>query len=153
MKIRVVWLGKTRHAHYAGLCQDYLDRIRRLNPCELVVLKESSDPGRVALARDEERALLASMNESPCAILLDVGGRELDSALFRAEVTRRRETGVRQVDFFLAGPWGWSDAVRAAAQERWTLSRLTMPHELARVVFLEQLYRALARIQGIPYEK
>jgi 23S rRNA (pseudouridine1915-N3)-methyltransferase len=153
MKIRILWLGKTRQALYAGLCQDYLDRVRRLNPCDLVVLKESSDPGRAALARDEEKALLGALDESACAILLDVGGRELDSAAFRAEIARRRESGIRQVDFFLAGPWGWSEAVRSAAHERWTLSRLTMPHELARVVFLEQLYRALARIQGIPYKK
>jgi 23S rRNA (pseudouridine1915-N3)-methyltransferase len=66
---------------------------------------------------------------------------------------KRRDGGTRRMDFFLAGPWGWSDAVRSAAHQRWTLSSLTMPHELARVVFLEQLYRALARIQGIPYEK
>jgi 23S rRNA (pseudouridine1915-N3)-methyltransferase len=153
MKIRILWLGKTRHALFAGLCQEYLERVRRLNPCELVVLRESSDPGRSSLARDEEKALLGAMNESACAVLLDVAGREFDSAGFRAEIARRRESGVRQVDFFLAGPWGWSEAVRTAAHERWTLSRLTLPHELARVVFLEQLYRALARIQGIPYEK
>jgi 23S rRNA (pseudouridine1915-N3)-methyltransferase len=153
MKIRVLLLGKTRHALISGLCQEYLQRAGRLSPCELVVLKETSSSGRNALSREEEKLILDEIAKSPCAVLLDVDGRELDSQAFLSELNRRRDSGTRRMDFFLAGPWGWSEAVRSAAHQRWTLSRLTMPHELARVVFLEQLYRALAKIQGIPYEK
>ena len=153
MKIRVLWLGKTRHASISSLCQEYLQRARRLGPCELVVLKENTISGRTALSRDEEKLILAEIGESSCAVLLDVGGRELDSHAFLKELAKQRDSGTRRMDFFLAGPWGWSEAVRSAAHQRWTLSRLTMPHELARVVFLEQLYRALAKMQGIPYDK
>ena len=153
MRIRILWLGKTRHASYSNLCQEYLTRIRRLHACELVILKESPASGRTALSRDEEKLILGEIAASPCAILLDVDGRGLNSRSFYTELMKRRDGGTRGMDFFLAGPWGWSDAVRSAAHQRWTLSSLTMPHELARVVFLEQLYRTLARIQGIPYEK
>lgn len=154
MKIRVVCIGKTRNPHLAALGQDYLERTRRFTPCEQRVLKEDSRGSRrTTLTRAEEKRVLEELAGSPHSILLDVGGRDLDSAAFADMLEKHRMRGTRQVDFFLAGPWGWTDKIRAQATERLTLSRMTLPHELARLVLLEQLFRAMARLHGVPYEK
>lgn len=156
MKIRIVWIGKTKNQHNSALCQDYLERTRRFTPCELIVLRETPRQSRRATTsqnNEEEKLILAQLTDSPCSILLDVAGKEMDSAGFADMIQRHRLNGTKRMDFVLGGPWGWSEEIRARATERLMLSRMTLPHELARVVLMEQLYRAMARIHGRQYEK
>jgi 23S rRNA (pseudouridine1915-N3)-methyltransferase len=156
MKIRIVCVGKTRNPHLAALCEDYLVRLSHFINCELIVLREStrSSTGlRSQVRHDEEQRIIEKISASPCSILLDVGGTETDSTGFVEKIRQKRLQGIRQMDFILGGPWGWTEKIRNAATERLTLSRLTLPHELARVVLLEQLYRAMTRLHGVPYDK
>jgi 23S rRNA (pseudouridine1915-N3)-methyltransferase len=156
MKIRIICVGKTRNPYLAALCEDYLARISHFTHCEMIVLRESSRSStglRSQLSRDEELRIIEKISASPCSILLDIGGTEVDTAGFAERIRQKRLQGTRQVDFILGGPWGWTEKVRNAATERLALSRLTLPHELARVVLLEQLYRAMTRLHGVPYDK
>ncbi len=156
MKLRLVFVGRTRNPLFEGAIQDYLERIRRFVPCEIQEIKEGQRKGKGlpdAASAAEEKPLLSLLQESPCSVLLDVGGRELDSPAVSGFLEERMQQGLRRIDFLAAGPWGWSEAVRSRAHYRWSLSRLTLPHELARVVLLEQLFRALARLNHFPYDK
>ena len=86
-------------------------------------------------------------------LLLDVKGREWDSPGLADEVRRWENDSVKEVAIVIGGPEGVSSEVTARAQKRWRLSRLTLTHEMARVVALEQLYRAYTINRGLPYQK
>lgn len=156
MKLRLVQVGKMRNPHLEALHREYLERIRRFLPCEILELRESArrKPQQEAASESAQaKALLALLQESEYSVLLDVGGQELDSAGVASFLESRIHQGLRRVDFFCAGPWGWPPSIRDRADTRWSLSRLTLPHELARVLLGEQLFRALARLNHFPYDK
>jgi 23S rRNA (pseudouridine1915-N3)-methyltransferase len=156
MKLRLIQVGKNRNPHLEALSKEYLERIRRFLPCEILELRESTrhKPHQNAASESAEgKALLALLEQSEFSVLLDVEGQELDSAGIASFLESRIHQGLRRVDIFAAGPWGWPPTLRGRADARWSLSRLTLPHELARVLLLEQLFRALARLNHFPYDK
>lgn len=156
MKLRLVFVGRTRNPHFHRLTQDYLGRVQRFLPCEI---REVKEPLRKDIRRrsagltEEDRLLFAFLEESPCSVLLDVEGQNVDSTEIAAFFKRQINFGLRRIDFLAGGPWGWSESVRSKAHNRWSLSRLTLPHEMVRVVLLEQIFRALARLNHFPYDK
>jgi 23S rRNA (pseudouridine1915-N3)-methyltransferase len=141
MKIRLVMLGKTRRAELRALVDDYLARIRRFTPAECAELRD----GRA----------IERLKAEPTAVwvLLDAGGREMDSGELARWLGGLRDRGVREVIFLCGDAKGFPEEWRKRAQQRLSLSRLTFSHELARVVLAEQVYRAMATLAGHPYPK
>ena len=152
MKVRFIWPGKIRDEHARALAAEYLKRLGRFVRSEVVETCEfaGSDPGRVA--RESER-LLAAISPGALTLLLDVKGREWSSHELAEQLDRWENQSVKELAVVIGGPDGVSDEVTARADRRWRLSRLTLTHELARVIVLEQVYRAYAINRGLQYQK
>ena len=141
MKVRMVMLGKTRRPELRALLDDYLARVRRFATLQGNHLSQAD-----ALSRRE-------VEPTAGWVLLDAGGREFDAAGFARWLGGLRDRGVREVVFLCGGAEGFPESWRDRAQERISLGRLTLSHELARVVLAEQIYRAFALLAGHPYPK
>lgn len=143
MKIRLLMLGKTRREECRGLIDDYAARIRRYADLEITELRETS------------AAALRKTKFDPAAtiVLLDTVGKQFKSQQFAKWLGDLRDHGVREVTFLCGDAEGFPDDLRTKATQKISLSTLTMPHEFARVVLAEQLYRAFAILAGHPYPK
>lgn len=153
-RITLVAVGKLRGAHWQAAQDEYRRRLERYTRFELVEVKDMVGrglPDAVAVQREGEQ-LLAAAAPAGRIILLDVAGREMSSPELADYVGAQIER-YDHAAFLIGGPLGFSEATTAAAHDRIALSRLTLPHELARVVWLEQLYRALTILNGEPYHK
>jgi 23S rRNA (pseudouridine1915-N3)-methyltransferase len=142
MKIRLLMLGKTRHPQLTAILSDYLKRISRSCPIEVT---EVRDAGAAIKKLDADRAATA--------LLLDAAGKVYDSNAFARWLGEQRDRGTREIMFICGDADGFPDALRQRVQQRISLSAMTYPHELARVMLAEQIYRAFAILSGSPYPK
>jgi len=106
----------------------------------------------MGIDRDSQR-ISDGLHEGAVNVLLDPEGAEWSSAELAKEIQRWQDSGTKEVTFIVGGPNGVSAELAARAGKRWSLSRLTLTHEMSRVVLLEQLYRAYTIIHGLPYQK
>jgi 23S rRNA (pseudouridine1915-N3)-methyltransferase len=153
MHLRLIWVGKTRNEHLRALVEDYLGRLGRFVRCEVTELRESAARTEREGIEDEGRRIIGALRSDAFAVLLDVDGREWSSIELADEVEKWQIDGRREIAFIIGGHNGVSKEVIARANLRWSLSRLTLTHEMARVVLAEQLYRAYTIIHGLPYQK
>ena len=147
-------VGKLRTPHWQSAQADYLARLRRYVQIEIREVRDVVGGGvsdEVAMAREGE-ALLKSVETTPWVLALDPAGRQADSVRF-AHYLRQNLELYREVAFVIGGPVGLAPGVLERANDRFSLSLLTFPHELARVVLLEQLYRGMTILSGVPYHK
>ncbi len=150
MKFKFVWVGKTRDRNWKALQDEYLRRLSHFVKCEIV---EVRDAGGVTALDIEGNGIVAQLNQSTFVTLLDVSGRHLSSYELAAEIERWQNSGIREIAFIIGGPQGVSPKVADRVNLALSLSFLTFTHEMARVVVLEQLYRAFTIIKGFPYQK
>lgn len=147
MKIRFLWVGKTRNKSYLALQEDYLQRLSHFAKCEITEVKDGG--GKEA----EGQRILQNLNPNSAVCLLDVEGRSISSHELSHEIERWQNTGRKETTFVIGGADGVSSKVAEMATDRISLSFLTFTHEMARVILLEQLYRAHTIIKGFPYQK
>jgi 23S rRNA (pseudouridine1915-N3)-methyltransferase len=153
-QIIVAAVGRLKRSEWQSAQSDYLKRLKRYTSISMVEVKDSVGrgfPDDVAMQR-EGQALLKATESARQRILLSPDGRERSSEAFARYVQRQIEQHGR-LSFLIGGPLGFAPEVESAAQDRISLSSLTFPHELARIVFLEQLYRAFTILRGEPYHK
>ena len=143
MKLRLLMLGKTSREEARTLLDDYTVRIRHYADIEVIELR---DAGRASL----RKLKLAS---SATVVLLDAAGKQFTSQQFAKWLGDLRDRGTRELVFLCGDAKGFPADLRAAAKQKISLSTLTMPHEFARVVLAEQIYRAFAILAGHPYPK
>lgn len=153
MHLRIIWVGKTKNEHLRALCDDYLGRLRRFVRCEVTELRESAARTDQGGIEDESKRIIGALHLDAFIVLLDIAGREWSSTQLAVEVEKWQSSGRKEVAFVIGGPNGVSEEVASRAGFRWSLSRLTLTHEMARVVLVEQLYRAYTILQGLPYQK
>ena len=154
VQITVAAVGKLRRPEWQAAQVDYLKRLQRYVDLDLVEVKDAVGkgyPDAVAKKREGERLLKATA-VARRRILLTADGKELSSEGLAFFVQKELET-YGQVAFLLGGPMGFSVEAAETANVRLSLSRLTFPHELARIIFLEQLYRAFTILRGEKYHK
>ena len=151
MRYHLIAVGQLSRGFYAEGCAFYEKRLRRLAKLELSQLKEAKarDPSQVKEA--ESTALLSAA--SGYLITLDERGKPYTSRQLAERVSDLELRGVSSVSLLLGGAEGHSDTLKAQADEAWSLSKLTLPHELARLVLLEQLYRAETIRARHPYHR
>lgn len=154
MRVIVAVVGKPKDASLAGAIAEYEKRASRYWPLEVIEVREESGKGASPemVRRREGERLRERIGEPARAVACDPGGRSLDSAQFSAWLQAERESG-RDFAFVIGGAHGLSDDIRDAARMRLSLAPWTLPHELARLVLAEQLYRAGTIIRGEPYHK
>jgi 23S rRNA (pseudouridine1915-N3)-methyltransferase len=143
MKIRLIMLGKTRREEVRILLGDYLHRIERYAEVEINELREASS---TAIRK-------IKIEPSASVVLLDAAGKQLTSRQFAHWLRDLRDRGARELVFLCGDAEGFPAELSAAAKQKISLSTLTMPHEFARVVLAEQIYRAFAILAGHPYPK
>ena len=143
MKIRLIMLGKTRRAEARALVDDYAGRIKHYAEIEML---EMRDAGPAALRK-------LKVDPGAIVILLDAAGKQLTSQQFAKWLGELRDRGTREVVFLCGDAQGFPDELRASAKQKISLSTLTLPHEFARVLLAEQIYRAFAILAGHPYPK
>ena len=153
MRVRLVFVGKTRNEHIRALVDDYLARLMRFTRCEVTELRESAARDERAVLTEESRRIADALRPDAFVVLLDVEGREWSSTELAAELERWQMRGLKEVVFVVGGHLGVAPELKKRADVRWSLSRLTLTHELARVLLVEQLYRAYTIMRGLPYQK
>ena len=152
MRLRVIWTGKTRDAHLKALIDNYQKRLSHFVKCEIVEMRESSGGDKSGIDKDSRR-ISDGLHESAINVLLAPDGTEWTSTQLAEQVQRWQENGTKEVAFIIGGPAGVSKELASRVDRSWSLSRLTLTHELARVLLMEQLYRAYTIIHGLPYQK
>jgi 23S rRNA (pseudouridine1915-N3)-methyltransferase len=143
MKIRLLMLGKTRREEARALVDDYVVRVRHYADIEVTELRDATPAALRTLKLDSSATI----------ILLDAAGKQFTSQQFAKWLGDLRDRGVRELVFLCGDAEGFPPKLRAAAKQKLSLSTLTMPHEFARVVLAEQIYRAFAILAGHPYPK
>jgi 23S rRNA (pseudouridine1915-N3)-methyltransferase len=146
LKLKVISIGKDRSGLFAPGVAEYADRLQHYTKPQLIELPESK-----SLAAEGD-ATLAKLSDRDVLIALDERGKELSSVELSQWVGRQQQNA-RDLAFAIGGDEGLAPAVREKAQLVLSLSKLTLPHRLARLVLLEQLYRAFTLLRGEPYHK
>lgn len=153
MRLRVIWTGKTRDAHLRALVDDYSKRLSHFVKCEISEFRESSGAEKgVGIDKDSKR-ISDGLLKGAINVLLDPEGTALTSQQLAQEIQSWQVSGTKEVTFIVGGPNGVSTELATRVSKRWSLSRLTLTHEMSRVLLLEQLYRAYTIIHGLPYQK
>ena len=152
MKLRFIWPGKTKDERLRSLIDDYLKRLSRFARCEIVEVKESRTRDAGAVTKESQR-IIDAIGDSTLAVLLDLNGNDWSSQELAGQVQRWENDGTKAVAIVIGGPEGVSTEVQSRVHARWRLSRLTLTHEMARVLACEQFYRAFAINRGLPYQK
>lgn len=143
MKLKIAWIGKTREPAIRSLTADFAQRISHYVETEQLELASEG-----ALLKQIEKL---QGRTKPVLVLLDSRGRELSSEQFAEFIRNHQERGTQNL-FFVIGPAdGFSDEARRHASQLLSLGKITMPHELARVVLFEQIYRAFTILAKHPY--
>jgi len=155
MRLKVMWPGKTRNAHLKQMQDFYLDRINSLERCELFETREAKgipESQEDRIKDIETSGLEKHLKDDYIVCLLD-RGREMDSRQFAVFLYETAANHPHAISFVVGGYLGLADRLLSRAQTLLSLSRMTFSHELARVVLLEQIYRALTIMKGRPYAK
>jgi len=146
MKFRFLWVGKTKNKNWRALEEEYFARLSHFVRCEVVEIKDSNK-------EIEGKLILEKLNQSTFVCLLDVKGRSVNSHDLAANLENWQNRGLKEITFVIGGAEGVASRVVERADNSLSLSFLTFTHEMARVVMLEQLYRAFTIIKGFPYQK
>ncbi|MBA2665116.1 MAG: 23S rRNA (pseudouridine(1915)-N(3))-methyltransferase RlmH [Bradymonadaceae bacterium] len=147
MKLAIVAMGKMRDANLRALTDEYLGRLQHYLPFEEVELRE----GRTL--QDEATAMVGATPAGAITVALNEDGKSLTSEQFARWIEEWMIGGTRHVSFFIGSASGLDADFKRGCQRRLSLSPMTFPHEMARMMLAEQLYRAMSIIRGEPYHK
>jgi 23S rRNA (pseudouridine1915-N3)-methyltransferase len=156
MQIKLIWVGKTKSSPIRSLALDYLERIRRLNACEIIEARDISKRRQLRgaeLIEAEGRELLRHVPENSRVVSLDETGTQFTSRDFARWLESEQNGGIRVVTFLIGGPEGLSRKVSSRAHLMLSMGKMTWTHEMCRVLLLEQIYRAMCILHNIPYHK
>jgi 23S rRNA (pseudouridine1915-N3)-methyltransferase len=156
VKLRLIYIGRDRNDPLAAVAEDYASRICRYYPFELLELKETplkNESNLDKIRASEADKIRKHIKPGEHIIALHERGKALDSVAVSKRIETWTMKGPSKINFVIGGPVGLDRAFLAEAQEQWTLSLMTFPHRLARVVLVEQIYRACTILRGEPYHK
>ena len=142
--IRFLFVGQAKKTEYKALEEFYLSRVQNLHPAtELVFVKDRSDKDLNVRIEKESQEIEKLLNPKEWNVICDERGKSMNSVQFSSQVENLLDTHSR-INFVIGGAYGMSDRLKSGANQKIKLSEFTMPHELARVVLLEQVYRSLS---------
>lgn len=153
MKTELIVVGKTTNKHFVASINDYLDRIGHYMPFSVTVIPELRNAKSLSQQQQKDKegeSILRLLQPSDTVVLLDERGKEPRS-IELADWLQRQQQTVRRLVFIIGGPYGFSQQVYSRADSMLSLSRLTFSHQMVRLIFVEQLYRACTIIKGEPY--
>lgn len=153
MKTILVLIGKTDNKHISACISDYAERIGHYMPFEIVTLPDVKNTKSLTEEQQKEtegKVLMKIIQPTDHVVLLDEHGNEPRSVEL-AEWLRKKQMTARRLVFIIGGPYGFSPTLYQRANEKLSLSRLTFSHQMVRMIFTEQIYRACTIIKGEPY--
>ncbi|MCH3980619.1 MAG: 23S rRNA (pseudouridine(1915)-N(3))-methyltransferase RlmH [Prevotella sp.] len=153
MKTVLLLIGKTVNKHFVAGINDYVERIGHYMPFAIVTIPEIKNTKNLSEEQQKTREgelIIHQLQPSDIVVLLDEHGTEFRSIEF-AEWLQRKQQTARRLVFVIGGPYGFSQAVYQRANEKISLSRMTFSHQMVRLIFTEQVYRACTIIKGEPY--
>lgn len=158
LNIRIICVGKLKEKYWEAACAEYLKRLGGYCSPSIVEVKESKLPANASAADEqnviikEGKDILSKIDSSDYVVALDLRGKELASEEIAARISEI-SFNYSRIDFIIGGSLGLSDEVRRRADMKLSFGRITLPHQLARVVALEQIYRAFKINAGEAYHK
>jgi 23S rRNA (pseudouridine1915-N3)-methyltransferase len=155
MKLRFVWVGKMKRGPAKEMAEDYLARVGKFTRVEVVELRDRDDAGGDArkIIEKEGEEILSKTAGDPFVVVLDERGSELGSHDLARFIEKHRLASTRQMTFVIGGHSGLSSEVKSRADLILALSRMTLTHDFARAMLVEQVYRAFTIIHDLPYQK
>lgn len=154
MKVLLLAIGKTSTRFVADGIAEYCKRLSRYIPFEIKCLSDAKNTRNLNESQQKQKEgqmILAALAPQDYVVLLDEHGREFTSMEFAAYMERKMQSVPKQLVFIIGGPYGFSPEVYARANEKLSLSKMTFSHEMVRLFFIEQIYRAMTIINNEPY--
>lgn len=154
MKGVLIVVGKTTDKRFETIIQEYIERIRHYIPFTIEVIPELKNTK--GLSQDEQKKreseqILKSLQAGDYIVLLDEHGSERTSMDFASWMQKKMAAGPKRLVFIVGGPYGFSEAIHQKGNEEISLSRMTLSHQMIRMFFVEQIYRAMTILNGEPY--
>ncbi len=154
MKITLLTIGKTEDKYLLDGIEVYLKRLKHYIPFKITEIPELK--GTKNLSRDQQKSkeaelIFKNINSTDHVILLDENGQDLSSKQFSVFLNKKMVGGQQHVVFVIGGPYGFSEEIYTRSNEKISLSRMTFSHQMIRLFFIEQLYRAYTILKGEPY--
>lgn len=159
MKITIIAVGKIKEKFYADAIAEYGKRLSRYCRLEIVQVEDEKTPDKAAASieeavkRKEADAIIKHIKKDACIVALDMRGQMFDSLGFAEKISGLATEGESHIQFIIGGSLGLHEEVRKKADLTVSFSKMTFPHQLMRVILLEQIYRAYRIINGEPYHK
>ena len=154
MKGMLIVVGKTTDKRFDAIIQEYVERINHYIPFSVEVVPELKNTKGLSQNEQKERegeAILRSLQAGDYVVLLDEHGSERSSMDFAAWMQKKMAAGLKRLVFIVGGPYGFSPSVHQRGNEEISLSKMTLSHQMVRMFFLEQIYRAMTILNGEPY--
>lgn len=154
MIIRLIAIGKTDSRELQNLIADYSKRLSHYIRFETDIISDIKNAKNLSENQQKEKEgelILSKITAADTLILLDENGKEFSSVAFSQELQKRMNSGIKTLVFIIGGPYGFSDAVYSRANGKISLSQMTFSHQMVRLFFIEQLYRAFTIIRNEPY--
>ncbi|MBR4307043.1 MAG: 23S rRNA (pseudouridine(1915)-N(3))-methyltransferase RlmH [Bacteroidaceae bacterium] len=154
MKGVLIVVGKTTDKRFEAITQEYIERIRHYIPFTIEVIPELKNTK--GLSQDEQKKregelIQKNLQPGDYVVLLDEHGSERSSMDFASWMQKKMVAGPKRLVFIVGGPYGFSDAIHQKGNEEISLSRMTLSHQMIRMFFVEQIYRAMTILNGEPY--
>lgn len=154
MKAVLLTVGKTDISSIAAEIEKYSKRIAHYLPFSMEIVPDIKNKKNLSQAQQklkEGEIILNRLCKTDYVVLLDERGRLFNSNQFAQHIEKKKNTIARKIVFVVGGPYGFSDAVKARANEKISLSKMTFTHQMVRLVFIEQFYRAMTILNNEPY--
>ena len=154
MKFTLLVVGRTVEKHYITAIDDYVSRTKHFISFDMEVIPELKNTKSLSMEQQKEKEgelILKALQPGDVVVLLDEHGKEFRSIEFADWVERKMHTVNKRLVFIIGGPYGFSPRIYQTAQEKISLSKMTFSHQMIRMIFVEQVYRAMTILRGEPY--
>ena len=154
MKISLVVIGKTDGAYFVDAINEYKNRLVHYIPFEMEVIPDIKNVKNLREDQQKEKEgelILKTLQPGDYLVLLDEHGKSFTSMEFATYIERKMHVVPKRLVFVIGGPYGFSEAVYKAASEKISLSKMTFSHQMIRLIFVEQIYRAMTILNNEPY--
>ncbi|MCC8171828.1 MAG: 23S rRNA (pseudouridine(1915)-N(3))-methyltransferase RlmH [Parabacteroides sp.] len=154
MKIVLIAIGKTDASYFTEAFREYTGRLAHYLPFEAVWIPDIRNVKNLSEAQQKEKEgelILKQLQPGDYPVLLDDKGKEFTSMQFAAYIEKKIHTVAKRLVFIIGGPYGFSEKIYSTASEKISLSKMTFSHQMIRVIFAEQLYRAMTILNNEPY--
>jgi 23S rRNA (pseudouridine1915-N3)-methyltransferase len=154
MKVALVLVGKTVNKHFVELIDEYAGRVKHYIGFDIITIPELKNTKSLSVDQQKQQEgdlILKQLQAGDHVVLLDEHGKEFRSVEFSSYMEQKMQTVNKRLVFVIGGPYGFSPDVYGKANEKISLSKMTFSHQMVRLIFVEQLYRAMTIMRGEPY--